>query len=160
MPRITPTTVDGPLGRELLNEYFLMRAANFPGHTYTTVFPAAEVFTPPAGIFLAVFDDDDRPVGCGGVRRIDDGPSGPRYEVKHLYLRPETRGRGWGHLLMDELEERAIGFGARELVLDTHHTLEAAGRLYAATGFQPIDPYNDNPNATRWYGKPVGDQTG
>ena len=46
-------------------------------------------------------------------------------------------------------------------MLDTHHTLEAAGRLYAAAGFEAINPYNDNPNATRWYAKPIGsDQTG
>jgi hypothetical protein len=38
-------------------------------------------------------------------------------------------------------------------VLDTHHTLEAAGRLYAGAGFEPIEPYNDNPNATRWLAK-------
>lgn len=56
---------------------------------------------------------------------------------------------------MTDLEDRAAGFGARELVLDTHHTLEAAGALYAASGFEAIDPYNDNPNATRWYGKPL-----
>ncbi|HVL62805.1 MAG TPA: GNAT family N-acetyltransferase, partial [Microbacterium sp.] len=80
---------------------------------------------------------------------------------KHLYLRPLTRGRGWGRLLIEDLERRAIALGAGELVLDTHHTLEAAGRLYAAAGFEAIDPYNDNPNATRWYAKPIGsDQTG
>ena len=54
---------------------------------------------------------------------------------------------------MLDLERRARAFGAAELVLDTHHTLEAAGRLYEASGFVVIDPYNDNPNATRWYAK-------
>jgi GNAT superfamily N-acetyltransferase len=153
MPTITPVAVDSADGHELLAEYFAMRAATFPGHTYLTVFPDPSVFEPPAGVFVLVRDDDGTAVGCGGIRRIDDGPAGARYEVKHLYLRPETRGRGWGSLLMDDLEQRAAGFGASELVLDTHHTLEAAGRLYAASGFEPIDPYNDNPNATRWYGK-------
>ena len=46
-------------------------------------------------------------MGCGGIRRIEDGAHGPRYEVKHLYLRPETRGRGWGRLLLDDLERQA-----------------------------------------------------
>lgn len=156
MPTISPAAVDAPDAHELLQEYFLMRKATFPGHTYTTVFPDPSVFTPPAGVFVMVHDDDGTAVGCGGIRRVDDGPHGVRYEVKHLYLRPETRGRGWGRLLMTDLEDRAAGFGARELVLDTHHTLEAAGALYAASGFEAIDPYNDNPNATRWYGKPLG----
>ena len=155
MPTITPVPVDSPEGHELLTEYFRMRAANFPGHSYTTVFPAPSVFEPPAGVFVLVRDDDGEPVGCGGIRRIDEGPHGSRYEVKHLYLRPETRGRGCGRLLIDDLERRAVDFGAHELVLDTHHTLEAAGALYAVSGFETIDPYNDNPNATRWYGKPL-----
>lgn len=160
MPTFTATPVDDPAARDLLAEYFAMRVSTFPGHTYTTVFPDRPVFEPPAGVFVVVTDDatedtEAHPVGCGGIRRVDEGPLGVRYEVKHLYLRPETRGRGWGRLLIEDLEQRAISLGARELVLDTHHTLEAAGRLYEAAGFTAIDPYNDNPNATRWYGKPL-----
>jgi ribosomal protein S18 acetylase RimI-like enzyme len=161
MPTISPVPVDSPDAHELLAEYFAMRVSTFPGHTYTTVFPHPSVFQPPAGVFVVVRDDQDENVGCGGIRGIDDGALGPRYEVKHLYLRPETRGRGWGRLLLEDLERRAIAFGAAELVLDTHHTLEAAGRLYEAAGYEAVDPYNDNPNATRWYAKALGaDQTG
>jgi len=161
MPTISPAPVDSPDAHELLAEYFAMRVSTFPGHTYTTVFPDPSAFEPPVGVFVVVRDEDGEAVGCGGIRRIDDGPLGLRYEVKHLYLRPLTRGRGWGRLLIEDLERRAIALGAGELVLDTHHTLEAAGRLYAAAGFEAIDPYNDNPNATRWYAKPIGsDQTG
>ena len=82
---------------------------------------------------------------------MPDG-EGDVFEIKHVFLRPETRGRGWGRLLLDELEARARALGAQALVLDTHHTLTAAGSLYASEGFTPIEPYNDNPNATRWYG--------
>ena len=48
------------------------------------------------------------------------------------------------------------------LVFDTHHSLEAAAALYSRAGFAAIERYNDNPNASRWYGKvldPAG-QTG
>jgi len=130
-----------------------MRGETFPDRAYTPVFPEPAAFEPPAGIFLVVADDEGEDVGCGGIRRIADGPDGIRYEVKHLYLRPATRGRGWGRLLLEELESRARDWDAAELVLDTHHTLEAAGGLYARSGFTAIEPYNDNPNATRWYGK-------
>jgi ribosomal protein S18 acetylase RimI-like enzyme len=159
MVELRPAPVDDPVARELLTEYFALRAETFPGRAYTTVFPAAEVFTPPDGVFVVLVDDDDREVGCGGIRRVQDGPHGPRYEVKHLYLRPETRGRGWGRLLLDDLERRAREWDAAELVLDTHHTLAAAGGLYAAAGFREIEPYNDNPNATRWYGKTLRDDS-
>lgn len=154
MVRLDPLAADDPRAQALLTDYFAMRGEAFPkGETYRPVFPATSVFTPPAGVFVVVIDDDGADVGCGGIRRIDDGPAGVRYEVKHLYLAPETRGRGWGRLLLEDLEQRARDFGAAELVLDTHHTLEAAGGLYARSGFVSIPPYNDNPNATRWYSK-------
>ncbi|MCR2828060.1 GNAT family N-acetyltransferase [Microbacterium sp. zg.Y909] len=159
MVSLRPAPVDDPAARELLEEYFAMRAETFPGPAYRTVFPDPAAFTPDAGVFLMVEDDEGRAVGCGGIRRIAGGPDGRRYEVKHLYLRPETRGRGWGRLLLGGLEDAARQWGAAELVLDTHHSLEAAGRLYAASGFVAIEPYNDNSNATRWYGKVLGERS-
>ncbi|WP_322409423.1 GNAT family N-acetyltransferase [Microbacterium invictum] len=155
MVELLATSVDDPVARSLLTAYFRTRAASFPGNRYTTVFPAREVFEPPRGVFVVVVDDDGTPVGCGGIREIEPGPRGPRFEVKHLYLAPETRGRGWGRMLLADLERRARAFGAEEVVLDTHHTLEPAARLYAAAGYGPIEAYNDNPNATVWLGKPL-----
>ncbi|WP_292834760.1 GNAT family N-acetyltransferase [Microbacterium sp.] len=154
MVSLLPIPADDPRALALLTEYFEMRGEVFPkGQTYRPVFPDASAFSPPAGVFLIAVDDEGNEVGCGGIRRIADGPDGVRYEVKHLYLAPETRRRGWGRVLLEGLEAQAREWGAVDLVLDTHHTLEAAGRLYARTGFIAIEPYNDNPNATRWYGK-------
>ena len=156
MVRLEPLAADDPRSRALLTAYFAMRGEAFPqGQTYRPTFPTAAAFAPPAGVFLVVVDEDGRDVGCGGIRRIDDGPAGTRYEVKHLYVDPETRGRGWGRLLLEGLETQAREWDAAELVLDTHHTLEAAGALYARSGFVPIEPYNDNPNATVWLAKPL-----
>ncbi|MFT4305375.1 MAG: GNAT family N-acetyltransferase [Microbacterium sp.] len=142
-------SVDEPAARALLTDYFAVRAEAFPGGLYRTVFPDPAVFTEPAGVFVVLEDDEHGPVGCGGVRRLDEA----RWEVKHLFVRPAGRGRGWGRMLLAELERRARAAGAAELVLDTHDSLRAAGALYASAGFSPIAPYNDNPNATRWYGK-------
>ncbi|ODU79669.1 MAG: PadR family transcriptional regulator [Microbacterium sp. SCN 71-21] len=136
----------------LLEEYFSMRTDTFPGGGYSTTFPDPAAFVPPAGVFLAI-DEDGVAVGCGGVRRIADGEAGIRYEVKNVFVSPTGRGRGWGRLLLDALEDEARRLGATELVLDTHHSLTAAAGLYDSSGFVTIPPYNDNPNATRWYGK-------
>lgn len=149
---------NAPVARELLTEYFAARAEVFPGGAYRPTYPDAAAFVSPDGVFLVVEDPAAAPgdrsaVGCGGIRRIADGPAGARYEVKHLYLDPSTRGRGWGRLLLDDLERRAREWGAAELVLDTHHTLAAAGGLYASAGFEAIEPYNENPNATVWLRK-------
>lgn len=151
MASLRPSPVDAPDAHALLAEYFAARAADFPGQAYKTTFPDPSAFVVPSGLFLVLDDDNDVPVGCGGIRLIAPGERGPRYEVKHLFMRPETRGRGWGRLILDALMTQAREWDAAELVLDTHHTLTAAAALYARAGFVPIDRYNDNPNATRWY---------
>ncbi|WP_426515730.1 GNAT family N-acetyltransferase [Diaminobutyricibacter sp. McL0618] len=76
-----------------------------------------------------------------------------RYEIKHLWVDPAYRGLGLGRSILSELEDRARGFGATEVVLDTNFSLEAAGALYRSSGYEAIEPYNDNPNATDWYRK-------
>lgn len=155
VPRYVPTPVDDPVAAELLGEYFSSRELGFTGGTYRLVTPDPSAFAPPAGIFLVVLDDDTA-VGCGGVRMITPYPgSEPRGEVKHLWLRAGFRGRGWGRGLLAELESRAVELGARTVVLDTNATLEAAQSLYRASGYTKIDPYNDNPNATHWFAKPL-----
>ena len=148
MPDFTPTPVTDATAHNLLSEYFHSRELTFVGGTYAVTFPAPEQFEPPAGVFVVVRDGDGA-VGCGGIRRL--APS--RYEVKHLFLREGTRGRGWGKLLLADLERRAADFGATEVVLDTNATLTAAGGLYQSMGYESIEPYNDNPNATNWYRK-------
>lgn len=152
MLELRESPADGAEAEELLTEYFGARADIFPGGGYRTVFPDPRLFVPPRGVFL-VAHADRVPIGCGGIRAISDGPAGRRFELKHLYVRPTGRGRGIGRALIDDLETRARAWGGAELVLDTHHTLEAAGSLYAASGFEGIEPYNDNANATRWYAK-------
>jgi len=155
MITLRESSVDAPDAHALLAAYFASRELGFAHQNvvYTTTFPDPSAFDPPSGVFVLLEDDSGTAMGCGGIRLLADGPSGRRYEVKHLFLRPETRGRGWGRVVLDELERRAIAFGAQELVLDTHHSLTAAGRLYASSGFVEIPPYNDNPNASRWYAK-------
>lgn len=172
MPQFTPVSVTDVGALSLLTQYFSDRESSFPAAqgAYRTTFPSPEQFVPPRGVFLLVSDDASgahgavgavgavdptvRYVGCGGIRRIEDGADmSVRYEIKHLFLLPEARGRGWGRDLLAELERRAKEFGATEVVLDTNSSLEAAGALYTRSGYEDVPPYNDNPNATNWYRK-------
>lgn len=150
MPVYRPASPADDDAHALLADYFAMRADGFPGGpgAYRTVFPDPTQFAPPAGVFLLV-DDDFGPVGCGGVRML----APDRAEIKHLFLRDRARGKGWGRELLAELEARAVGLGAREIVLDTNASLEAAQGLYRTSGYADIPPYNDNPNATNWFAK-------
>jgi ribosomal protein S18 acetylase RimI-like enzyme len=156
-------SVTDDAAQALLGEYFDARAASFPAEQgrYHTAFPSPADFVPPAGVFLVVEGEDlagdPADVGCGGIRRLHpSSDSGAvRYEIKHLWLQPHTRGLGYGRLLLTELERRARALGAEELVLDTNVSLAAAGGLYRSSGFVDIAPYNTNPNATNWYSKPL-----
>jgi GNAT superfamily N-acetyltransferase len=145
-------SVDDPDAHALIAEYFGMRADTFPTGDYAPVFPQAANFTPPAGVFLIVVEEAED-VGCGGIKRL----SSSRYEIKHLWIQPRMQGRGLGRALLTELEHRARAFGAAEVVLDTNASLTAAGGMYRTGGYQQIEPYNDNPNATNWFRKSLAE---
>lgn len=143
--------------RRLLEEYFAERIGSFPVELgrYRAVLPAREAFDD--GVFL-LLDVDGAPNGCAGIRHLPADPPAMRFEVKHLWVRPDARGGGHGRALLEELERRARDLGATELVLDTNRVLEAAGALYARLGYERIASYNDNPNATDWYRKVLAAQ--
>jgi len=149
VPQFRAVPVTDALAHELLTEYFSYRAESFPTPSgYVTTYPVSEQFEPPRGVFLLI-EDAGRVLGCGGIRQLSSG----RFEVKHLWVRPQGRGAGLGRQLVAELERCAREWGASELVLDTNESLAAAGGLYRSSGFETCEPYNDNPNATTWYRK-------
>jgi GNAT superfamily N-acetyltransferase len=158
MPHFVPTPADDPVAAQLLDNYFTSRALGFTTHPggYRITQPDPARFLSPAGVFLVVRDHDGEPVGCGGVKRIDDVDGIPTFEVKHVWLEERARGRGWSRLLMDELETRARELGARRLVLDTNESLAAAQHLYRTSGYEEIPAYNENKNATHWFSKRLG----
>ncbi len=155
MPRFDPVPSDDPIATQLLDNYFTSRALGFTTHPggYRVTRPDPAWFTPPQGIFLVMYDDAGNPVGCGGVRHIDDLDATTTYEVKHVWIEESARGLGWSRLLMHELESRARDFGAQQLVLDTNASLAAAQHLYRTSGYTEIPAYNLNPNATNWFKK-------
>jgi ribosomal protein S18 acetylase RimI-like enzyme len=146
---------DEPVAVGLLTEYFTSRALGFTTHGggYRINQPDPAWFTPPAGLFLVVEDDAGEPVGCGGVRRIDDVDGLATYEVKHVWIGEAARGRGWSRSLMNELEDRARDLGAELIVLDTNESLVAAQNLYRSSGYEETAAYNLNKNATHWFKK-------
>ena len=149
--RVIETTPDDPPTAELLRAYFAERVDGFPAGAYRVASPDPAQFLPP-GVFLRIEQDDGAPLACGGVREIAPH-EGRRMEVKHLYVAPAARGSGIGRRLLARLEAHAKAQGAAWLVLDTNRSLVAAAGLYASAGFEPVAPFNDNPNATDWYAK-------
>jgi GNAT superfamily N-acetyltransferase len=141
----------------LLDAYLDEREATFPsaqGAYSRKRTPAAE-FTPPNGVFAVAYADGVA-VGCGGLRRIADGPHETgRFEVKHVFVTPAGRGRGVATAIMDVLERAGADLGAGSIVLDTNDSLVAAGAMYRSRGYERVEPFNTNPNATAWYRKSI-----
>lgn len=105
----------------------------------THLLPAAELAR---GVFLGVLADG-RLVGCGGYVRHDGYG-----ELKRMFVRPESRGRGVGELLLAELERLAQAEGISVLRLETGVRQPAAIRLYERAGYVrrgPFGSYADDP---------------
>jgi putative acetyltransferase len=90
------------------------------------------------GAFLIAYRDEV-PVGCGALRRIEDGVG----ELKRMYVAAEARGAGVGKALLAALEAEARALGMSRLVLETGTRQEAAMGLYYAAGFTLIAQYGE-----------------
>jgi GNAT superfamily N-acetyltransferase len=109
---------------------------------------APEDFAAPDGAFF-IARDGAEPVGCGGLRRLDDTTG----EVKRLFVRRSARGRGAGRALMDAIEARAALLAMTRLRLDTSGDEQAALALFRSRGYREIADYNGNERARWWFEK-------
>lgn len=101
---------------------------------------------PPNGVLLLARVEGE-PIGLAGVRHLDTDVA----EVKSMYLVPEQRGRGFGRILLREVEQIAAERGCTRTRLDTNDYLEDALRLYRAAGYREVPDYNGNEKANLWF---------
>ncbi len=99
---------------------------------------------PPGGAFIVGFDEEDAPVCCGGVKRLDHAAC----EIKRMYVRPDARGSGRARELLAALEDAAKELGYEVVRLDTGPRQPHAERLYRSAGYAPIGNFNRNPMAS------------
>lgn len=97
-------------------------------------------YAPPDGRLLLVIDDD-QPVGCVAVRKLDDGIC----EMKRLYVKPAYRGKGLGRRLAEAIVAEARAIGYRKMRLDSLASLKEAAAMYRSLGFVEIPAYRYNP---------------
>ena len=88
--------------------------------------------------FLLLATDDGQPVGCVGLRGVDDTTG----EIRRLFVHQNAKGKGTGRALMETLISQASATGLRHLILNTVPTMVEAGHLYARLGFEPIPRYH------------------
>jgi GNAT superfamily N-acetyltransferase len=90
---------------------------------------------PTGGIWLAW--DGAEAAGCVALHALTPDIA----EVKRMYVRPASRGRGIARALGERVIAEARGLGYERLRLGTLTTMLAAQSLYASLGFEPIPPY-------------------
>jgi DNA-binding MarR family transcriptional regulator/GNAT superfamily N-acetyltransferase len=107
---------------------------------------------PNAGFWIAYVGA--MPAGCVVLRPL----SAQRLagECKRLYVRPAFRGNGIAKALLDRLEAFAVSRGLMWIYLDSKDDLHAAIQLYRQRGYRMCKRYNDNPQATLFLRKTIG----
>jgi ribosomal protein S18 acetylase RimI-like enzyme len=97
-------------------------------------------YAPPRGrLFLALVDG--RAAGCIALKPVDATTS----ELKRLYVRPDFRGLQIGQKLVSALIDAARAAGYTRIVLDSHHSMHAAHRIYRDAGFRDVATPADFP---------------
>lgn len=138
-----------PVARAAVERYVAELDARFPGG-FDPGDPAgdAPALSPPGGVFV-VARAGAATVGCGGVQALTAHTA----EIKRMWIDPGWRGLGLAKRLLATLEDHARRLGHRRVVLDTNASLREAVALYESSGYEPVERYNDNPYAERWYAK-------
>ena len=85
--------------------------------------------------------------GCIALGRLSESIC----EVRTLFVRPEFRGKGIGHLCVAHVLSEAQNLGYRQARLDTLGFMSGAQHLYRSFGFHDIEPYGAISESLRPY---------
>jgi putative acetyltransferase len=104
-------------------------------------------YAPPAGRLLLA-EYEGQVVGCVALHKLDSRIC----EMKRLYLRPQSRGKGIGRALAERIIAEARRIGYQRMRLDTvEPVMKDAVEMYRKLGFREIAPYCTNPIAGALY---------
>jgi GNAT superfamily N-acetyltransferase len=131
---IEQVAFDSALAQQLVDEVQQEYVTRYGGRDETAV-DAAQFAAPYGAFFVATVDG--APIGCGGLRRHDDGT----VEVKRMFVRSAYRRRGHARALLRALEDRARSSGYRTVILETGLAQPEAIALYTNEGYAPIDGF-------------------
>ena len=127
--------------RRLFREYAdsLGFGLDFQNFTEELAGLPGEYARPDGCIILA--EEGAETAGCAALRKL----SKEICEMKRMFVRPGSRGKGLGRKLAEAIISEAKKIGYKRMRLDTVASLKEANALYKSLGFQEIGPYRHNP---------------
>jgi DNA-binding MarR family transcriptional regulator/GNAT superfamily N-acetyltransferase len=152
MVEIVAVDPEHPDARQCLRSYFaeLERRSGAPFDPLVGSTAEPHELRPPAGEIVVAYLRDE-PVGCGALKHH----AGATTDVKRMWLAEAARGLGLGRRLLETLEQRAAGAGARTARLETSAALVEAIALYRSAGYREVAAFNEEPFADLWFEKPL-----
>lgn len=125
----------GKLIKSVLTEF----KANKPGTAYfdESTDHLSTVFTELKSAYW-VLEEAGQIVGGGGIYPTAGLPENTCELVK-LYLAPETRGKGFGKLIINQCIAKAKAFGYKYVYLESMPELNQAVNLYEKLGFEYLN---------------------
>ncbi|MFG2786839.1 GNAT family N-acetyltransferase [Streptomyces sp. NPDC048419] len=147
---ITVELVDGaaPDARACLDAYAADIGARFPEGFDPSDLVSPEEVSGEAGAFFVAYEEEC-PVGCGALRRLEPGVG----EIRHVWVHTGARRLGLARRILTALEGAAAERGLFVVRLDTHRALTEAQAMYRASGYTEIPAYVDHVYADHWFEK-------
>lgn len=114
-----------------------------------------EPYVAPRGVLWVAWEREEA-LGCLALQELAPDTA----ELKRMYVRPESRGRGVARRLIEHAIADATARGYSRLRLGTLPNMSAAQALYASLGFRRIAPYRSVEFGETWfYERPLGGAT-
>lgn len=88
--------------------------------------------------FFVAFSDEGQPLGCGGLRALNDSEG----EVKRMFVAPQSRGTGCASAILAQLEQSARDRGWIRLLLETGDQQPDAIRFYTREGYERVPNFS------------------
>jgi ribosomal protein S18 acetylase RimI-like enzyme len=124
---------DNPAVLELHQLALEATGAYYPGKWNDDLHDIQNHYLQNGGEFL-VGTLDGKIVCMGAFRRKSDTLA----EIKRMRVLPEYQRRGFGQIILNQLEEKAFQLGYTELCLDTTTKQIAAQKIYEKNGFTEV----------------------
>jgi GNAT superfamily N-acetyltransferase len=103
---------------------------------YHDIFHIEEQYIQNGGEFLVGANYKGNILAMGGLKKLDKDTA----EIKRLRVHPSHQNKGYGRLLLNKLEQRAIELGFSQIYLDALSNQYGAHKLFKTNGYTEKGP--------------------